>query len=415
MTAVRCPGAGAEVSDAATGPIRTRDVVTNRNVAWYLVGNTLSNLGGWTFNVAAAIGVYRLTGSTFLVGAVTFTQFMGAFVLAPWAGSAADRFDRRRLLIVLQAGASIAATLLTAATALGHASAALILGTTALLGLAVTFSTPAMQALVPQLVEPRHLDVAVAMSSATFNIARAVGPLIAAAVITWWGIAAAFGVNAVSFLFFVLALTVIRPRGVVLAPSTGRRAFRTSVATAWRDHGTRRLLLCVMAVSIATDPVTTLAPEYATDVLGLSDAVAGHIMGAFGVGATASALLLTPVFRARRRGLAIAMALQAGGILGFAVAPNLVVALLAVTVSGIGFIGANTRASVGLHQLVSEAGRGRLMALWSVAFLGTRPFAALADGALAEVLGPRAAAALMVMPVLVTTGLALSRWAARGA
>ncbi|MHB1091175.1 MAG: MFS transporter, partial [Ilumatobacteraceae bacterium] len=377
----------------------TWQVVSARNVALYVVGNTLSNFGGWTYNVAAAILVYRLTESTFLVGAVTFAQFIGAVLFAPWAGSAADRFDRRKLLMFLQLGASICALILAITTALGYVSAALVIGMTALLGFTVAFSTPAMQALIPLLVHPRDLDVAVALSSATFNIARAVGPLIAAAVITWWGVAVAIGINAVSFLFFVMALAIIRPRHVTLTPTRGRGTFRASVVSAWDHRNIRMLLIAVAAVSFATDPITTLAPEYATVVFGLSDTMAGYIMGAFGVGATVSALLLTLIFRRMRHGLAIAMTIQAVGIIGFALAPNLPLAIVAVFTSGIGFIGASTRASVTLQSLVPEHSLGRLMALWSVAFLGTRPFAALIDGVLAEVVGPRIAAASMVVPV----------------
>lgn len=381
-------------------------VATSRNVRWYLVGNSLSNVGTWVFNVSAALLVYRLTGSTFLVGTVTFAQFIGTVLLAPWAGSFADRFDRRKLLIVLQSSAAIPIVVLATATALDAASTWLVLTTTSLLGVAVAFTSPALQALVPLLVEDPDVDTAISLNAVTFQLARAVGPLVAAIVIPLWGLPLAIGMNAVSYLAFVGVLLVVRPRPQERAVRD-RTRFRTTAAAAWADRRIRCLLLSVTAVSIATDPVTTLAPEYASSVLGRADTVAGALMGAFGVGSLFTGIVLVPRLWAWHHGFAATMAAEGLGLVLFGLAPHLALALLGAAVAGGGFVGSMTQATSRLHHSAPGASLGRLMALWAIAFLGMRPFAALVDGALADLLSVRVAAVTLAVPVLFAAFVAL--------
>ena len=125
----------------------------NRNFWPYFAGNLLSNCGTWFQNIAQAILVYRLTGSTFLVGVVNFAQFVGVFVLAPWAGSAADRFDRRRLVVVTQVVAAAVTALLAALQSAGLATTPVVIGLALVTGACVAFAIPAIQAMVPDLVE----------------------------------------------------------------------------------------------------------------------------------------------------------------------------------------------------------------------------------------------------------------------
>lgn len=387
-----------------TRPSTTWKVARSRNVAWYLVGNSLSNVGTWVYNVSAALFVFRLTGSTFLVGAVTFAQFIGAVVLAPWAGASADRFDRRKLLIVLQIGAAVPTGVLAGAAALDVASTWLVLATAGTLGVFVAFTSPALQAMVPLLVDDADVEVAIALSTVTYQVARALGPVVAAVVITVWGLPWAIGLNAVSFLAFVGVLLVVRPRPQERA-ARDRGRFRETAAAAWGDTRIRWVLISVVAVSAATDPFTTLAPEYAAHVLGRSDTVAGALMGAFGVGSMITGLLLVPWLRTWPRGFAATMAAEAGGLTLFALAPHLTVALLAAAVAGAGFVGSMALATSRLHRLAPGPSLGRLMALWSIAFLGIRPFAAIVDGAIADLLGVRVAALALALPVIVTAAL----------
>src|SRR5437588_6415247 len=184
----------------------------DRNFALYFVGNLLSNCGTWFQNIAQALLVYRLTRSTFLVGVVNFAQFGGVFLLAPWAGRAADRYDRRRLLVVTQLGAVAVSLALAALTRAGVATAPVVMLLALAMGLTLAFAIPALLALVPLLVEQHDIAPAIALNTVTFNLARAVGPVLAAIVIKTLGIPWAFALNSVSFLALIAALAVIRPR-----------------------------------------------------------------------------------------------------------------------------------------------------------------------------------------------------------
>lgn len=379
-------------------------VLRQRDFGIYFVGNSMSNIGTWFQNLAAAILVFRLTGSTLLVGVVNFSQFIGAFVLAGVAGTAADRFDRRRLLLLSQVGAFVVTAALAALVAADRATAPVVIVAAGLLGLSLAFMVPALLALVPLLVPRRDLEVAVGLNSVTFNLARAVGPVLAALVIERYGLAPAFAINALSFLAFVGILAILRPRPQerVTGP---RPRLRDSLRMVAADPVLKALLLVVFAVSASTDPVNTITPEFATRVLGRSDTVAGVLVGAFGAGATVSAVFLSGWLRRRRHALVGSMVAEGVGMLIFAAAPSLPIALAGLAIAGGGFIGAITRSTTRIQREVADDQLGRVMALWSLAFIGTRPFAALLDGLIANALGPRAGAAVLAMPVLVAAVL----------
>jgi len=187
-------------------------VLGDRNFWPYFAGNLASNCGSWFQTLAQSLLIFRLTGSTFLVGAVNFAQFSGAFVLAPWAGSAADRFDRRRLMIVTQVVSVGITAVLAMLSAADLATAPVIIGLVLLLGACIAFYVPAMQALVPLLVPTHELAGAVALNSVTFNLARAIGPVVGAVVISQFGITAAFGLNSASYLLLIVGLLMVHPR-----------------------------------------------------------------------------------------------------------------------------------------------------------------------------------------------------------
>src|SRR3954465_2544616 len=186
-------------------------LVFHPNFGPFLLGNLLSNCGTWFQNIAQALLIYRLTGSTLLVGVVNFAQFAGVFVLAPWSGTGADRFDRRRLLIVTQLFAVAITALLATLSAAGLAPAGVIILLAFVLGLTTAFAIPALQALVPLLVTKSELPAAIAINSVSFTLARAIGPALGAIVVHSLGIPAAFACNSVSYLALIAGLLIIHP------------------------------------------------------------------------------------------------------------------------------------------------------------------------------------------------------------
>ena len=163
----------------ATGPRAALRLIGSRNFGPYFVGNALSASGTWFQNLAAALLVYRLTHSAFLLGVLNFCQFVPVLLLAPWAGSAADRFDKRRLLLATQVCATALSGIL-AVLAWSHlAGSAVVILFSLALGVTSAYSAPASQALIAWLVPAHELPSAVALNSMTYNLARAVGPALA--------------------------------------------------------------------------------------------------------------------------------------------------------------------------------------------------------------------------------------------
>jgi len=384
----------------------TLPVLLDRNFLPYLVGNMLSTTGTWFQTLAQAILIYRLSHSTFLLGVVGFAQYAAVFALAPVTGSVADRYDRRHVMMIAQLGAFAVTVALTAVTALGHATAPIIIVFAAALGVSNAFTTPAMMAFVPSLVDRSHLSTALALNSVTFNIGRAIGPVLAAVVIQTASPAWAFGINAFSYIALVMALTVVRPLVPQARPST-RPRLRDSIALVVRDRRLAALLFTIAAMNIATDPAVTLGPAF-MHVLGHSDSLAGLLIGAFGAGAVVVAFSAAHRLEGTRRTIATTLAITGAGVAGFAVSPTLGLALVSLFVMGVGYLATNTAATSRLQREVEDEHRGRIMTLWSIAFLGARPIGSLVDGTIASWAGVRVAAACMAVPALAGAAVFLA-------
>jgi MFS family permease len=387
-------------------PSRAREnlrLLRDPNFGPFFAGNLVANSGTWFLTLAAGIFVYRKTGSAFLLGVVGFSQFAGVLLLVPWTGSAADRFDRRRLLLVTQGAASAIAAVLTAVVMMDRATTATVIAFVLAIGLVQAFTYPALQAIVPDLVTPDRLGPAIALKSLTHNLARGLGPATATLVIATAGIEWAFFVNALAYLALVVGLILIHPRSSS-APAV-RPRFRDSISIV-RERPRLAALMSVSAViAIAIDPVNTLSPAFAASVWDRSDALAGILLGAFSVGALTAALTVAGRPGQLRRQLITRVSLLIGAMVAFALAPTLELGLAALAVAGFGFLAASTTTIKELQLSIEAAHRGRIMALWTVAFIGVRPLSALVDGAIASAASPRVSALVMVLPALFLVGV----------
>ena len=388
---------------SATGPAAVLALVRQRNFGPYFAGNAFSASGTWFQNLAASLLVYRLTHSAFLLGVLNFCQFAPVIALAAWAGSAADRYDRRRLLFMTQTTASLLAATLAVLAWSGAARAWVVILFALGLGVTSAISIPAQQALIGSLVDHESLPTAVALNSMTYNLARAVGPVLGAASVEYLGIPASFLLNSFSYLVFVGALLAITPRAQEMA-ERGTSRLRDALGLLRDDPRLLAFLIVVAAVGFASDPVNTLAPAFA-HAFGRKDTVAGFIIGAFGAGAVTAALFVAGRVAGSQRRMAITLALLGGGVMAFALSPWLPLGFVLLFVAGFGYLASNTSATTRLQLGVSEAQRGRMMALWGVAFLGLRPLASLADGAIASAVGVRAAGVILALPALAGAGL----------
>jgi predicted MFS family arabinose efflux permease len=259
-------------------------------------------------------------------------------------------------------------------------------------------------ALVTSLVEPRDIQTAVSLNSMTFNIARATGPVLAALVINAFGIPTAFALNSLSYLVLIAALLVVRPRG---RERPQRASLREALRLVRDNRRLLVLLLVVATVGFASDPVNTLAPAFAVH-LGYRDVVGGFFIGAFGAGAIAAAFVLAGRTVTRRHVIG-ALLLTVAGVCGYALSPWFGLAFAFLPIAGFGYLTANASSTARLQLEVHESQRGRIMALWSIAFLGLRPFASLADGAIASAAGVRVAGVVLTLPALLVVGLLVLR------
>lgn len=391
-------------------PRTSRALLVDRTFGPWFWGNLISNSGNWLFNVTAAVVVFQLTGSAFLVGLVSVGQFAPLALVGPFAGAWSDRIDRRRLLLASQA--------LSAAAAGGLAVSTLVVGIDALpsawpviatalgIGVGQAIAAPTLNALVPALVDDVDLENAVALTSLTFNTGRAFGPAASGILLATLGAEVAFVLNAFSFLVLMAALLVIRERRQ-RPPQTTDGSVRAGVAFVRSHRAVLLMLVGVGAAGFAADPIITLSPALAS-ALGGGDTLVAILVSAFGLAAAPAALSSGAL--QRRFGAdqiaGVGLLVLAGGLTVAAAAPSAALAVAGFALAGVGSVLAVTGFTTSLQRLVPDALRGRVMALWSVSFLGTRPIAALLDGAAADLIGPRLAMGLAVSVAL--TGFVLT-------
>ena len=385
------------------GPGEALRLIRNRNFGPYFIGNASSASGTWFQNLAASLLVYRLTGSAFLLGVLNFCNFVPVLLLAPWAGSAADRFDRKRLLLATQLGSAVVSAALAALAWAGLASVSVVIACAVVLGIGSAFAAPVSQALIGDLVPRAELGSAVALNSMTYNLARAVGPVLASIAVNTIGIPAAIGINAGSYLVLAVALLVVHPAPRRLAQK-GEARLRESIRIVLDEPRLLAFLLIVTAVGFASDPVNTLSPAFA-EAFGRPDTDAGYLIGAFGGGAVLAAFLVAGRVTGTRRRMAVTLTLLGAGMVAYSLVPWLSLGMVFLVVAGFGYLASNTAATSRLTLDVEEHHRGRIMALWSVAFLGFRPIASLADGAIAGAFGVRTAGVVLALPVLAIAGV----------
>ncbi len=387
-----------------TGPRAAFGLICDRRFAPYFFGNALSASGLWFQTLAAQLLVWRQTHSALLLGVLSFAEFVPLLVLSPWAGALADRFDRKRIVLSTQA-LSVLLSGSLAVLAWAHlAPPAVVIVDSFGLGLVNAFSSPAVLALLPSLVEREHIPSAVALNSMTWNLARAVGPALAAVTVEGLGIPAAFAINAASYLALAAGIAILRPRPNQRIASTG--ALRDSVRLLRANPRLLALLGIVTVAGFGVDPINSLAPAFA-HAFGEPDTRAGLIIGVFGAGAVTAAFLFSGRTARSDRYAALRLATMAASLVAFSVLPTLPWALPVLFLGGLGYLASTTSATAQLQLGVAEHERGRVMALWNIAFLGLRPLASLADGALASGFGVRTAGVALELPALAAAGLLL--------
>lgn len=377
---------GPAPEDAALPTRGGPKLLLDRLFGLYFAGRIVSMVGFWIYNIAAAIAVFERTGSAFLVGLVSVAQFSPHLVLTPWFGARADRRDRLRQMglgLVVQLTAMFALTGFLLVTDVSNGFPFIL--TSAFVGIGGALSAPSMQALLPALVRPSELATAVAMNSIPATLARAAGPAFGALIVTQQSDVGAFATAAVCVSLFALTTLALKPPAQRMASATQDRRVRAGLQYIRKHPAAARLLVGVGAIGTAADPVLTLTPAIAARLVGETSLV-GPLASMFGVGSGLAFLILGTV----RRWIGNAR-LGPGGLMLLAVAPagwavggSAGAALTAGFFGGVGMTFALTALTTLLQQGVPDELRGRIMALWAVAFLGVRPLVASISGWVAD-------------------------------
>jgi MFS family permease len=368
------------------------------NYQLFFGGQLISLIGTWMQMVAQSWLVYRLTGSPVLLGFVGFSSQIPVFLLAPVGGSAADRYNRRRILVTTQTTAMLLAFVLAALTLTGFVQVWHIFALAALLGVTNAFDIPTRQAFVVDMVGREDLVNAIALNSSMVNGARIVGPAVAGALVAAIGEGWCFFANAVSYLAVItgLLLMSMTAQTRVSLPGSALGSIIEGFRYVRRARPIRALLLLLGLVSLTGMPYAVLMPIFADQILHRGARGLGLLMGMAGAGALVGALTLAT--RKSIRGLGRWVALAA---LGFGVSLVLFslsrsFRLSAALLLPVGFCMIIEMASSNtlIQSLVSNELRGRVMAVYSMMFMGMAPFGALLAGALASRLGAPTTVAL---------------------
>jgi MFS family permease len=379
--------------------------------SWFWSGALVSNVGTWMQNYALSIVVFALRRSEFDLGLINFISGIPILFLALPAGALADKVDRRRLLIGIQVVLLVQAAILGVLSSTGRFSSANAtsalwwIATLGILGgVFAALQFPSWQAMMPDLVPRDTLLNGIALNSAQFQSSRLLGPLAAGAlVLAGMSMGGIFYVNAASFLFVIAALLVIRPRFAAPkdpAKLAERGGTLDNLLTGLRYARTNRTVgMLVLSTAVMTFfgfAYMVLLPAFVDKSLGFAEGtdaykrVVALIMATNGLGAMIGALTIASLPSNVRRNRIIPLSLLGFGLMlaVFSVSRNLWLTAIVSALAGAGLMTTNSLANTSLQAAAPPQIRGRVMALFVMAFMGVMPLCGLAFGILGQKIGP---------------------------
>jgi MFS family permease len=392
----------AETTQTASAPPPSRwsvmfRALQHRNFQLFFGGQLISLIGTWMDNVAEAWLVYRLTGSSLLLGTVAFAGQIPVFLLAPIGGMVADRLNRRSIVIATQTSSMILAGILAFLTISGRVKVWEVVLLASLMGVVNAFDIPARQAFLVEMVGREDLMNAIALNSSMFNGARIVGPAIAGILVASIGEGWCFFANSVSYIAVIagLLLMKITPR-VIEEPTGALEHIAEGFRFVRHTKPIFALLLLLGLVSLVAMPYSVLMPIFAARILHGNARTLGTLMGATGVGALTGALIL-----ASRRGLKGLSKWVAFSCMGFGVSLILFatshwyfVSLVFLVPVGLCMMVQMASSNTLIQAMVPDRLRGRTMAVYSMMFMGMAPAGSLLAGELGSRIGAQWTVAL---------------------
>ncbi|OGF49184.1 MAG: MFS transporter [Candidatus Firestonebacteria bacterium RIFOXYA2_FULL_40_8] len=371
-----------------------------RNYRLFFMGQSISLIGTWLQLIAVSWLVYRLTGDVFMLGLVGFLSRIPTFLVAPFAGVVADRYDRYKILIWTQVLSMLQAFIFAVLVFTGNIQVwhTIVLGVS--LGLINAFDVPVRQSFVVNIVEDKKdLGNAIALNSSMVNGARLIGPTAAGLLIAAVGEGWCFLINAISFVAVISSLLMmkIKPMEFKNTNKSGFLEFKEGFSYAYEHKTISSLLLLLSIVSLIAIPYQVLMPAFAREILKGGPKMFGFLMAAAGLGALFGALYLG----GRRsiiglgRTVILASVLFGAGLITFSFTRTVWTSAIFLVITGFGMMVQAAGTNTIIQTVVEEDKRGRVMSLYTMAFMGMHPFGSLLVGKLAALLG---------MPVTICIG-----------
>lgn len=358
-------------------------------------GKLVSSAGVWVHSIVAAIVVFAATDSALMVGLVSVSQFAPQLFLSLLSGKWADRGHAPRQILVgrilCASGSGSLALWMWLSPAEGPVVAIPVLIASLVVGFGFVVGGPAMQSIIPTLIRPGELATAMALNTAPMTTARIVGPALGAFAAVHLGAAAAFGFAAGTHMIFAIIIVIVRfPDSPARRPGLDY-SVRTALRYVRRDRPLLLLLAAVAAAGVGSEPSMTLAPAMADELDGSTQLV-GELSMAFGLGAGIGLVIISALSQRIHSTISSSAGLwlMVLGLASVAASPTVWLVLLAFGLAGFGFSWTMTGVSTLIQERSPSELRGRIMALWMIGFVGSRPLAAALVGLAADIFSVRA-------------------------
>ena len=377
------------------------------NYRRYIQGQAVSLIGTWMQMTAQSWLVLQLSHSATVLGVIVALQTVPVLVLGPYGGVIADRVDKRRMMIALQAAMGLQALILGVLAVAGAVRVWEIGVLAVALGLNNAFENPARQSFMLELVGPEHLRNAVSLNSTLVNVARVIGPAVAGILIATVGDGICFLLNAATFVAVISSL--IRLDTTLLSPvaplARGRGQLRAGLSYVRRSPGLALPLLMMAAVGCLTYEFQVSLPYMASRGLQAGSSGFGFMTAAMGLGAVAGGLVVATRGKTGTRPLVLSALGFGVAMLLATVAPNLPDAIVALTFVGAASVSFMSTGNATVQLRSAPEMRGRVMALWFVSFQGSTPIGGPIVGVVMSAFGARAGLGLGAVTCFVAAGL----------
>jgi MFS family permease len=370
---------------------RTFKSLAVRNYRLYFIGQGISISGTWMQSVAQGLLVLELTGSGTQLGLVTALRSIPVLAFGAMGGVIADRYPKRKILYASQSVAGLLGLTLGILVATGEVRMWMVGILAVMLGFVSVVDNPTRQSLILELVGPDQIRNAVSLNSTEVNLARVIGPTLAGILVSAVGLSACFIVDGLSYFAVIIMLMRMREEEMFLGQTVARARgqLREGFAYAWANLPVRKTLIMMAIIGTFTYEFNVILPIFAEFTFESGPSAYAAMTAAMGLGAVVGGLSVAGRVRTSQWSIVISAALFGCSVLATALAPTLYVAIASLLVVGYFSISFTTMGNSTIQLATDPKMRGRVMALWTVSFLGTTPIGGPIIGAIGEHIGAR--------------------------